>query len=85
MLIDCGERPEEIIELMKELYSHGVRYITLGQYLKPAEMPLPVIEYIEEDIYQYYREQGQEIGLWVQASPLTRSSYMADHLHESAL
>jgi lipoic acid synthetase len=85
VMLGLGERPEEIIELMKELYSQGVRYITLGQYLKPAEMPLPVVEYIEEDIYQYYQKQGQELGLWVQASPLTRSSYMADHLHESAL
>ena len=63
---------------MAELYAHGVRYVTLGQYLKPPDMKLPVVEYVEEETYQYYRAEAKRIGLWIQASPLTRSSYLAD-------
>ncbi|NQY79571.1 MAG: lipoyl synthase [Candidatus Caenarcaniphilales bacterium] len=84
IMLGLGERKEEIVNLMQELYQHGVRYITLGQYLKPPEMKLPVIEYVPEDSYEYYREQAKKIGLWIQASPLTRSSYLADQFFEDS-
>jgi len=82
VMLGLGEREDEVIELMKDLYSVGVRYITLGQYLKPANMQLPVVEYVSEDKYDFYQKAARDLGFWVQASPMTRSSYMADHLHE---
>lgn len=84
LMLGLGETKDEIIELMQDLYTNGVRYLTMGQYLQAPGMPLPVIEYIEEDTYKFYREKAKEIGLWIQASPLTRSSYLADHLYNHA-
>jgi len=84
LMLGLGETRDEILELMHDLHTHGVKYVTMGQYLQAPGMPLPVLEYIEEDTYQFYREKAKEIGLWIQASPLTRSSYLADHLYNHA-
>ena len=81
MMLGLGEKPEEVIDLFKDLYESGVRYITAGQYLQPPGKLLPVLEYVEPELYDFYTEKAREIGLWIQASPLTRSSYMADALY----
>jgi lipoate synthase len=45
-------------------------------------MQLPVMEYVEPEIYEFYTKEAEKIGLWIQAGPLVRSSYMADSLAE---
>ena len=80
IMVGHGETQEEMIELFIDLYRVGVRYITIGQYLQPPGMALPVSEYVELDKYDFYTKQAREIGLNVQAGPLVRSSYMADDL-----
>jgi lipoic acid synthetase len=57
-----------------------VRFFTIGQYLKPPGSTLEVTEYVPLERYNHWTEYGKEIGLNVQASPLTRSSYLADRL-----
>ncbi|MCH2228164.1 MAG: lipoyl synthase [Candidatus Caenarcaniphilales bacterium] len=84
MMLGLGEKPDEVVSLMQDLLSVGVEYMTMGQYLKAPSMQLPVVDYIEEEQYQFYREQAKELGLWLQASPLTRSSYLADKFFEES-
>lgn len=80
IMVGLGETKEEMIELFYDLYNSGVRYVTVGQYLQPPGKLLPVVEYVEPQVYEFYKQEATKIGLWIQASPLTRSSYMADAL-----
>jgi lipoic acid synthetase len=80
IMVGHGETREEMLELFKDLYKVGVRYITIGQYLQPPSMALPVTEYVELETYDFYIQKAKELGLNVQAGPLVRSSYMADAL-----
>ncbi len=80
IMLGLGETQAEMLELFSDLYNSGVRYVTAGQYLQAPGMHLPVVEYLEPSVYDYYIEHAEKIGLWIQASPLTRSSYMADRL-----
>ncbi|MDD9897852.1 MAG: lipoyl synthase [Candidatus Melainabacteria bacterium] len=82
IMLGVGETREQVLELFQDLYDHGVRYVTAGQYLQPPGMQLPVLEYVEPETYKFYEQEAQKIGLWIQAGPLVRSSYMADSLAE---
>ncbi len=82
IMVGIGETLDEMIALFKDLYESGVRYVTVGQYLQAPGQPLPVIEYIEPSYYECYKEEASKIGLWIQAGPLVRSSYMADGVLE---
>ncbi len=77
-----GESQEEMLELFQDLYDVGVRLITVGQYIQPPDMDLPVVEYVKPEVYDYYTKEASKMGLWIQASPFTRSSYLADKLAE---
>lgn len=79
-----GESPEEMLELFQDLKNVGVSCLTVGQYIQPPDMDLPVVEYVKPEVYQYYTEKAQDMGLWIQASPFTRSSYLADSLAEQS-
>jgi len=85
IMVGLGETREEMLGLFEDLYNAGVRYLTVGQYLQAPGKYLPVVEYVEPETYDYYIEHARKIGLWIQASPLTRSSYMADRLAEQEL
>jgi lipoyl synthase len=80
IMVGHGETKEEMLELFQDLYQVGVRYITVGQYLQPPGMSLPVSEYVELETYDFYTQKAREIGLNIHAGPLVRSSYMADTL-----
>lgn len=82
IMVGHGESQEEMLELFADLYNVGVRYITVGQYIQPPDMDLPVVEYVKPEIYDFYTVEAQKLGLWIQASPFTRSSYLADKLAE---
>jgi lipoic acid synthetase len=85
IMVGLGETREEMLGLFEDLYNSGVRYVTVGQYLQAPGKYLPVVEYVEPEVYDYYTEHARKIGLWIQASPLTRSSYMADSLADQEL
>lgn len=84
IMVGLGETKEEMIELFHDLYNSGVRYVTVGQYLKPPSMSLPVVEYVEPEVYEFYTQEAEKIGLKIQASPFTRSSYLADRLAKTS-
>jgi lipoic acid synthetase len=80
LMVGFGETEEEVKEVLRDAVDAGVRFFTIGQYLKPPRSTLEVTEYVPLERYARWTEYGKEIGLTVQASPLTRSSYLADRM-----
>jgi lipoic acid synthetase len=79
IMVGIGEKTEEVLELMKDLYSHGCEIMTIGQYLQPTKQHLPVDRFVTPDEFRMYKEEGLKMGFKVvESSPLVRSSYHAD-------
>jgi lipoyl synthase len=55
----------------------------LGQYLRPTENHLAVVEYIQPELFEYYRQRGEEeLGFkYVASGPMVRSSYKAGEFY----
>lgn len=78
IMVGLGESREEITEVFEDLYSAGVRALTVGQYLQPSSAHIPVKEYISPEIFQQYENTARKIGFkHVASGPLVRSSYRA--------
>jgi len=79
LMLGLGEKPEEILAVMKDLRACGVSILTLGQYLRPSPRHLPVERYVPPEEFAGYRRRGLAMGFSrVEAGPLVRSSYHAD-------
>jgi len=79
VMLGLGEQLEDVYRIMEDLVAHGCDVLTLGQYLQPTKLHLPVAEFIHPDLFDHYREKGLEIGLeYVESGPLVRSSYHAE-------
>ena len=79
IMVGIGETPEEVLSLMKDLYSHGCDIMTIGQYLQPTKMHLPVDRFVTPEEFGMYKEEGLKMGFKVvESSPLVRSSYHAN-------
>lgn len=79
IMVGIGEKTEEVLELMKDLVDHGCDILTIGQYLQPTKLHLPVDRFVTPEEFKMYKEEGLKIGFKiVESSPLVRSSYHAD-------
>jgi lipoyl synthase len=79
IMLGLGEHTEEVIEALHDLRKNNVDIITLGQYLQPTIKHLPVVEYIEPEIFDFYKDEGLKMGFkYVESGPLVRSSYHAE-------
>lgn len=82
IMLGLGETPEEVLDLMKDWRAAGVDLATLGQYLPPSPLHLPLDRYVAPEEFESYRRKGAELGFRrVESAPLVRSSY---HARESA-
>ncbi|MGA2036948.1 MAG: lipoyl synthase [Acidimicrobiales bacterium] len=82
MILGMGESEEEVVGALADLRAVGVEIVTLGQYLRPTQVHLPVARWWTPEEFERLREIGEDIGFaHVQSSPLTRSSY---HAREAA-
>jgi lipoic acid synthetase len=78
IMLGLGERDDEVIESMHDLRAANVDILTIGQYLQPTTNHLPVVEFVEPDRFERYKEIGLDIGFrFVESGPLVRSSYRA--------
>ncbi|MBR6000556.1 MAG: lipoyl synthase [Oxalobacter sp.] len=78
LMVGLGETDDEIIQTIQDLYNHGVRMLTIGQYLQPSKHHLPVKRYVRPSTFDWYKAQALDIGFdFVAAAPLVRSSYHA--------
>jgi lipoyl synthase len=79
VMVGLGETVEEMYAIMDDLVAHGCDVLTIGQYLQPTKMHLPVHEFIHPDLFAHYREKGMAMGFkFVESGPLVRSSYHAE-------
>lgn len=79
VMVGIGEKPEEILEVMKDMRKSDVDILTVGQYLQPTKEHLPIDRYVTPDEFAMYKKNGLEIGFkYVESGPLVRSSYHAD-------
>ncbi len=80
IMLGLGEREQEVLQVMDDLRSAQVDFVTIGQYLRPTPNHAPVAEYITPEMFKYYGDVARAKGfLMVSSSPLTRSSYHADN------
>ena len=79
VMLGLGETDQEVIETMDDLRSVNVDIITLGQYLQPTKVHLPVVEFVHPDRFAFFQKIGKEKGFrHVESGPLVRSSYHAE-------
>jgi lipoic acid synthetase len=78
IMVGLGETPEQVLELMADWRRSRVDIATLGQYLPPSELHLPLHRFVEPAEFEMYRAKGLEMGFQkVESAPLVRSSYHA--------
>ena len=79
LMVGLGETQDEVTQVMDDLRSAGVDFLTIGQYLQPTRKHAPIDRFVTPDEFQDYAQIARGKGfLMVSASPLTRSSYHAD-------
>jgi lipoic acid synthetase len=78
MMVGLGEERNEVLQVMDDLRSAQVDFLTIGQYLQPTRKHHPVIRFVTPDEFKAYETIAYAKGfLMVSASPLTRSSHHA--------
>ena len=79
IMVGLGETYDEIIQVMDDLRSANVDFLTIGQYLQPSSKHYPLDRYYHPDEFKDLKKIATSKGfLLVSSSPLTRSSYHAD-------
>ena len=79
IMLGLGETKNEVLQVMDDLLSAQVDFLTIGQYLQPSVKHYPLKRYVHPDEFKELKELALSKGfLIVASSPLTRSSYHAD-------
>jgi lipoic acid synthetase len=79
IMVGLGEDRVEVMQVMDDLRSADVDFLTIGQYLQPTPKHAAVDRFVTPDEFMSYERMALSKGfLVVAASPLTRSSYHAD-------
>tara|TARA_Y100001970_G_scaffold148555_1_gene182471 strand:+ start:1331 stop:2269 length:939 start_codon:yes stop_codon:yes gene_type:complete len=79
LMVGLGENKDEIIQVMDDLKSAEVDFLTIGQYLQPSTKHHPLNRYYTVEEFEELKNVAISKGfLLVSSSPLTRSSYHAD-------
>ena len=78
IMVGLGEERNEVLQLMDDLRSANVDFITIGQYLQPSKKHHPVRKFVTPEEFKSYETIAYTKGfLMVASSPLTRSSHHA--------
>ena len=79
MMVGLGEKRIEVLQVMDDLRSAEVDFLTIGQYLQPTVKHAAVDRFVTPEEFEDYARAARGKGfLLVSATPLTRSSYHAD-------
>ncbi|TCS64204.1 lipoyl synthase [Varunaivibrio sulfuroxidans] len=79
IMVGLGETREEVLQVMDDMRSAGVDFLTIGQYLQPTPKHAAIDRFVTPDEFDEYKRVAMSKGfLLVSSSPLTRSSYHAD-------
>lgn len=78
LMVGLGETKEEVMQVMDDMRSAGVDFLTIGQYLQPTRKHAPVDRFVTPQEFEAYETIALSKGfLIVSATPLTRSSHHA--------
>jgi len=81
-MLGLGESLDEALEVLRDLRSVGCDIVTIGQYLRPTRMNLPVAEYIHPKVFESLRITALSMGFrHVASAPLVRSSMNAEDMY----
>lgn len=82
IMLGLGETDKEVLQTMVDLRDANVDVVTFGQYLRPTENHLSVVEYVTPEKFDHFRRVGEEMGFkYVASGPLVRSSYKAGEFY----
>jgi lipoic acid synthetase len=85
IIVGMGEQPAEVVQTMRDLRGAGCDLLTIGQYLRPSPLQMPVSRYVLPEQFDEWKRAGEAMGFaWVEAGPLVRSSYHAGKQHRAA-
>lgn len=86
IMLGLGEQDDEIITTLKDLRTHDVDMLTIGQYLQPSPYHLRVHRYVTPEQFKHLGEVAKTLGFKnVASGPNVRSSYHAEHQSEGDL
>jgi lipoic acid synthetase len=79
LILGMGERTREVAGALRDLREAGCDIVTMGQYLRPTPMHLPVDRWVSPEEFAEHKRVGEEeIGIpHIESGPLVRSSYHA--------
>lgn len=78
LILGMGERRDEIEQAMQDLREAAVDILTLGQYLRPSLLHVPVARWVTPEEFRELKTVGESYGFrHVESGPLVRSSYHA--------
>ena len=78
LMVGLGETKEEVMQVMDDMRSAGVDFITIGQYLQPTRRHAAIDRFVEPAEFDHLATIARAKGfLMVSSSPLTRSSHHA--------
>ena len=78
IMVGLGETKEEVMQVMDDMRSAGVDFITIGQYLQPTRKHAAIERFVTPEEFKAYEAIARAKGfLMVSSSPLTRSSHHA--------
>ncbi|MBF0112852.1 MAG: lipoyl synthase [Desulfamplus sp.] len=81
IMVGLGETKDELKATIIDLYNHGCKILTIGQYLQPSAKHLPVVKFYEPKEFDELKEFAESVGFKsVASAPFVRSSYQADKL-----
>src|SRR5437870_8224036 len=79
IMVGLGETRDEVVATMRDIASQGTDILTVGQYLRPSPVHLPIERYWAPSEFDDLRDAGMTMGFrHVEAGPLVRSSYHAE-------
>jgi lipoic acid synthetase len=78
IMVGLGEERNEVLQVMDDLRSANVDFLTIGQYLQPSRKHHEIVRYVTPDEFESHKTVAYAKGfLMVASSPLTRSSHHA--------
>ena len=81
LMVGLGETVEQIENTLNDLHNAGCDIVTIGQYIQPSKMHLPVAKYYTPDEFKALEVIARSAGIThYQIGPLVRSSYKAAEL-----
>jgi lipoic acid synthetase len=78
LMVGLGETKNEVLQVMDDMRSADIDFLTIGQYLQPTLKHISVDRFVDPEEFRLYKKIAIGKGfLMISASPLTRSSYHA--------